>query len=65
LADGDIIIACTDGIIEAENHNGEHWGQHRLEGPFSSPGRQTPNQVLGRIVSEVSGFANGAPKGTT
>ena len=62
LEDGDIIVACTDGIIEAENHDGEHWGQQRLEGLFSSCGRQTPNQVLERIVSEVSRFANGAPQ---
>ena len=62
LEDGDIIIACTDGIIEAENHNGEHWGQQRLEGLFSSRGWQTSNQVLARIVSEVLGFANGTPQ---
>ena len=62
LEDGDIIVACTDGIIEAENHNGEPWGQQRLEDLFSSCGRQTPNQVLERIVSQVSGFANGAPQ---
>ena len=62
LEHGDIIVACTGGIIEAENHNGEHWRQQRLEGLFFSCGRQMPNQVLERIVSEVSGFANGVPQ---
>jgi len=62
LEDGDILVACTDGIIEAESRNGELWGQQRLENLFSSCGRQMPQQVLDRILNEVSAFTDGAPQ---
>jgi len=62
LEDGDILVACTDGILEAETSNGELWGQQRLENLFSSCGRQTPRQVLDRILTEVSAFTDGAPQ---
>lgn len=62
LEDGDILVACTDGIIEAENGEGEPWGQQRLEGLFSSCRRQTAKQVLERIVNEVSIFSASGPQ---
>jgi serine phosphatase RsbU (regulator of sigma subunit) len=62
LEDGDILVACTDGIIEAENVKGELWGQQRLEELFSSCQQQTPRQVLQQIVNEVSVFATAQPQ---
>jgi len=59
----DILVACTDGIIETESRNGEHWGQRRLEDLFSLCARRTPRHVLQSIVREVSAFGMGrAPK---
>lgn len=62
LEDGDILVACTDGIIEAENGEGEPWGQQRLESLFASCQRQTPKQALQRIVNEISVFTAGEPQ---
>ena len=62
LEDGDILVACTDGIIEAESRAGELWGEQRLESLFSTCAPQTPLQFLDRIVSEVSASAEGAPQ---
>jgi serine phosphatase RsbU (regulator of sigma subunit) len=62
LEDGDILVACTDGIVEAESRNGELWGQQRLEDLFYSCGRRTPMQVLDCILNEVSAFTDGAPQ---
>ena len=62
LEDGDILVACTDGIIEAESRDGELWGAQRLEGLFLACGRRSPQQVLDRILNEVSAFTNGAPQ---
>ena len=59
LEHNDILVACTDGITEAENVDAEPWGQQRLEGLFSACGRQTPQEVLQRIVGEVSAFGAG------
>jgi phosphoserine phosphatase RsbU/P len=55
----DILVACTDGIIETEGQEGEQWGQHRLEGLFSTCARRTPCRVVRRIVREVSTFGMG------
>lgn len=63
LEAGDILVACTDGIIEAENQNGELWGQRRLEDLLSTCARRIPWQVVESIVREVSAFGMGrAPK---
>ena len=62
LEDGDILVACTDGIIEAENGEGESWGQQRLESLFASCQRQTPKQALQQIVNEISVFTAGEPQ---
>ncbi len=59
----DILVACTDGIIETENQDGELWGQQRLEDLFSTCDRRTPRHVVQSIVREVSAFGMGrAPK---
>lgn len=59
LEPGDILVACTDGIIETENQDGELWGQQRLEDLFSGCARRTPGQVVQSIVREVSAFRMG------
>ena len=61
LEDGDTLVACTDGIIEAENDQGEPWGQQRLENLFASCQRQTPRQILQQIVNDVAVFSSGGP----
>jgi phosphoserine phosphatase RsbU/P len=55
----DILVACTDGIIETENQDGELWGQQRLEDLFSLCVRRTPRHVVQSIVREVSAFGIG------
>ena len=59
----DILVACTDGIIETEGQDGELWGQKRLEDLLSTCARRTPRHVVHSIVREVSAFGMGrAPK---
>ena len=62
LEDGDIVVACTDGITEAANRDGELWGQQRLEELFGFCGWWTVQQALERIVNEVSTFVDGGPQ---
>jgi phosphoserine phosphatase RsbU/P len=61
LEAADILVACTDGIIEAESQQGKQWGQQRLEDLFSNCARRTPGHVMRSILREVSAFANGVP----
>jgi phosphoserine phosphatase RsbU/P len=60
LEAGDILVACTDGIIDMEDQDGELWGQPRLENLFSACARRTPRQVVQNIVREVSAFGIGS-----
>jgi sigma-B regulation protein RsbU (phosphoserine phosphatase) len=57
----DILVACTDGIIETESQDGELWGQQRLEDLFSTCARQTPQRVVQNIIRVVSDFGLGLP----
>jgi phosphoserine phosphatase RsbU/P len=59
LQAGDILVACTDGIIETESHEGKQWGQQRLENLVATCGRRTPRQVARSVVQEVSAFGMG------
>jgi serine phosphatase RsbU (regulator of sigma subunit) len=59
LEAADILVACTDGIIETENHEGKQWGQQRLEDLFSTCGHRTPGHVVRSILREVSAFGMG------
>jgi serine phosphatase RsbU (regulator of sigma subunit) len=59
---GDVVIAYTDGITEAENRGGDFWGQDRLENLLRSCGRGTTEQIIQCILDEVSAFADGQPQ---
>jgi phosphoserine phosphatase RsbU/P len=59
LEAGDIVMACTDGIIETESQDGELWGQQRFESLFSRCARPTPRHAVQSIVREVSAFGSG------
>ena len=56
---GDVLVAYTDGITEAENRQSELWGEERLEDLLRSHGRETPEQIITSILDEVSAFAAG------
>jgi sigma-B regulation protein RsbU (phosphoserine phosphatase) len=58
----DMLVAYTDGITEAQNRDGEHWGRQRLEKLLQSYSHETPEQIIDRILNEISTFANGHPQ---
>ncbi len=59
LAEDDILVAYTDGITEAANSSGELWGLERLASLLQSCTRMAPNEIVERILAEVSEFASG------
>jgi phosphoserine phosphatase RsbU/P len=59
---GDVLVAYTDGITEADNTDGEFWGQERLESLLRSCSEASSQQIVTRILDEVSAFANGQPQ---
>jgi sigma-B regulation protein RsbU (phosphoserine phosphatase) len=59
---GDVLVAYTDGITEAENPRSDQWGEQRLEGLLRSCSRESPERIINRILDEVSDFADGQPQ---
>ena len=59
---GDVLVAYTDGITEADNPDGEFWGEKRLDSLLRSCSDGTPEQIIRCILEEVSAFANGQPQ---
>ena len=59
---GDVLVAYTDGITEAENPHNDQWGVQRLEKLLRSCSRESPEQIINGILDEVSAFADGQPQ---
>jgi sigma-B regulation protein RsbU (phosphoserine phosphatase) len=59
---GDVLVAYTDGITEADNPDGEFWGEPRLESVLRSCSDGMPEQIILRILEEVTAFGNGQPQ---
>jgi serine phosphatase RsbU (regulator of sigma subunit) len=62
LEENDLLAAYTDGITEAPNSLGEQWGLERLERLLRSCSQMAPSEIVERILTEVSDFANGEPQ---
>jgi sigma-B regulation protein RsbU (phosphoserine phosphatase) len=59
---GDVLVAYTDGITEAENRQHEFWGEERLEALLGSCGCNSPEEVINAVLEQVARFANGQPQ---
>lgn len=62
LAKDDILVAYTDGITEVADTSGQLWGMERLESLLRCCSRMAPDEIVERILGEVSDFANGEPQ---
>ena len=59
---GDLLVAYTDGITEAENGAHEFWGEERLESLLGSCCCNSPEEIINTVLEQVSTFANGQPQ---
>ena len=62
LQTDDILVAYTDGITEAEDHQGQPWGEQALEELMCTRSGFTNKEVIKGILAELSAFANGQPQ---
>jgi sigma-B regulation protein RsbU (phosphoserine phosphatase) len=53
---GDAIIFVSDGILDAENAQGEMYGQERLYGLLSSHRDHSAQEIANAILADVSRF---------
>ena len=59
LAPGDLLVACTDGITEAMDADGNEYGKPRLAESVCKCREQAPKEVLRRILEEVDAHSQG------
>ena len=60
LAPGDLLVAFTDGISEAMNHDEEEWGEERLIETVKQCNGLEAQQILDRIFAAADQFVAGA-----
>jgi len=59
LEPGDVLICCTDGILEAENANEEEFGVDRLAACVTRHRSRTAQAIVDSVLQEVNAFAVG------
>jgi len=59
---GDTIVLYTDGMTEAENPNGEAFGEERLEGLLNRNCDLSAQEMCEILMEEVKGFQAGRPQ---
>jgi sigma-B regulation protein RsbU (phosphoserine phosphatase) len=53
---GDVIVFISDGILDAENAEGEMYGQERLSGILCSHREQAAQEIADAVLADVSRF---------
>jgi sigma-B regulation protein RsbU (phosphoserine phosphatase) len=61
LEEGDVVVLCSDGIIEAENNLGELFGFERTLGLIAGAPARSAESLLAHIVGAVRAFTGNAP----
>lgn len=56
------LILFTDGVTEAMDPNNQEYGEPRLENLLANVADANPGQIIQRIETDVTAFANGAPQ---
>jgi sigma-B regulation protein RsbU (phosphoserine phosphatase) len=60
LIASDLMVAYTDGVIEARNAAGEQWGAERLVRTLKAAENRTPIKLSSDITEAVDAFSCGA-----
>jgi sigma-B regulation protein RsbU (phosphoserine phosphatase) len=59
LRPGDVILAYTDGVIEATNPDGEEWGIEGLQNVVAGCHARSPEEMVGTIFKAADEFTHG------
>ena len=59
LENGDIFLACTDGIVEAMDTNSDEYGLERLISLVQNVREQSANEIVAAILKDVDQFSKG------
>lgn len=59
LQAGDVILACTDGVIEATDAEGNEWGLQGLRKALSECHRRSCEDILDKILAALDEYTDG------
>jgi len=59
---GDVFVMHTDGVYEAANHHGEHYGIERIEAVVRDHCGERAYEICDAIVRDVQAFRGGEPQ---
>ena len=62
LHSGDWLVVFTDGVVEAENINGEEYGEQRLQFVVHMGAQLAPAALLQNLTADLDRFVAGAPQ---
>ncbi|MDY7094753.1 MAG: SpoIIE family protein phosphatase [Acidobacteriota bacterium] len=62
LEAGDLLVLYTDGVNEANNAEGEEWGDERMQEAIAGHAGDSAQEVVDGLFGEVDRFAAGAPQ---
>jgi phosphoserine phosphatase RsbU/P len=62
LAPGDLLLVFTDGLVEAEDHREEEYGEHRMLASLNSYCGKTAPEVLHSLMASADQFVGSAPQ---
>jgi sigma-B regulation protein RsbU (phosphoserine phosphatase) len=54
---GDVLVMCTDGILERRNPGGEFFGEQRLRATVQEAGAASAAEVLEQLFRAASDFS--------
>lgn len=59
LRAGDILVCCTDGILEANDRSGEEFGTERLAAAVTHVQQRPAQEIVDHVMREVRDFGTG------
>ena len=59
---GDVLVFVSDGILDAENDQGEMYGQERLAGLLCTQRDRTAQEIADGLLADVSRFQGGCDR---
>jgi sigma-B regulation protein RsbU (phosphoserine phosphatase) len=62
LAAGDLLLIFTDGLVEAEDHREEEYGEHRMLASLNRYCGKTAPEVLQSLMTSADQFVGSAPQ---
>lgn len=62
LADGDLMVFYSDGIIEAMNPEGEEFGFERMEAAIARHGHRSASEIVTALLLDWKGFTQGGER---